>query len=131
MLRILPALVAVIVVVAVGLVHGFWTDRWGVGVAVANAPASLERVRGSVGDWQAEPLDGDQSNVPGVAGQLYLRYVNRKTGDSVSIALVCGRPGPVCIHTPDVCYERSGHKIGKISTQDVKYDKTTARLFTA
>jgi len=130
MLRILPAAVAVAVVVAAGLVHGFWTDRWGVGEAVAAAASSLDRVPRSVGDWQAEPLDSDQANVPGVAGQLYLRYVNRKTGDSVSIALVCGRPGPVCIHTPDVCYERSGHKI-KISIQDVKFDKATAQLFTA
>jgi hypothetical protein len=131
MLRILPAAVAAAVVVAAGLVHGFWTDRWGVAEAVAVAAASLERIPYSVGDWQAQPLDSDQGTVPGVAGQLYLRYVNRKTGDSVSIALVCGRPGPVCIHTPDVCYERSGHKIGKISIQDVKFDKTTAHLFTA
>ncbi len=131
MLRILPAVVAVAVVVAAGLVHGFWTDRWGIGEAVAEAAANLDRVPRSVGDWQAEPLDGDQGSVPGVAGQLDLRYVNRKTGDSVSIALVCGRPGPVCIHTPDVCYERSGHKVGKISIQEMKFDKATAHLFTA
>src|SRR3954454_15836020 len=101
MLRILSPVVTVAVVVAAGLVHGFWTDRWGVGEAVAEAAASLDRVPRSIGDWQAEPLDGDQSNVPGVAGQLYLSYVNRITGDSISVALVCGRPGPVCIHTPD------------------------------
>src|SRR5437016_12926808 len=101
MLRILPAVVAAAVVVAAGFVHGFWTDRWGVSDAVAMAAASLDRVPRSFGDWQAEPLDGDQGNVPGVVGQLDLHYVNRKTGDSVSIALSCGRPGPVCIHTPD------------------------------
>src|SRR5436309_12454814 len=122
MLRILPAAVAVAVVVAAGLVHGFWTDRWSVGEAVAAAASSLDRVPRSVGDWQAEPLDGDQGSVPGVAGQLYLRYVNRKTGDAISIALACGRPGPVCIHTPDICYPSSGHKVGKIFLQELKLD---------
>src|SRR5947209_7996825 len=117
MLRILPVVVAVAVVVAAGLVHGFWTDRWGVGEAVAEAAASLDRVPRSVGDWQAEPLDSDQGSVPGVAGQLYLRYVNRKTGDSVSIALVCGRPGPVCIHTPDVCYAAIGHTVREVTSE--------------
>ncbi|MBI1917182.1 MAG: hypothetical protein HYS12_20955, partial [Planctomycetes bacterium] len=49
MSRILPAAVAVAVVVAAGLVHGFWTDRWGVGEAVAEAAASLDRVPRSIG----------------------------------------------------------------------------------
>jgi len=130
MLRILPVAAAVALVVAAGLVHGFWTDRWGVAEAVATAAASIDRVPRSIGDWQGQPLDGDQTGAPGLAGQLYLRYVNRRSGDAVSIALVCGRPGPVCIHTPDVCYERSGHIVGKISLQEVKLDKSTARLFT-
>src|SRR5262249_2664100 len=130
MLRILPVAAAVAVVVAAGLVHGFWTDRWGVAGAVATAAASLDRVPRSLGDWQGQPLDSDQTGAPALAGQLYLRYVNRRSGEAVSIALVCGRPGPVCIHTPDVCYESSGHIIGKISLQEVKLDKATARLFT-
>src|SRR5262245_41016947 len=131
MLRVLPAVAAVALVVAAGLVHGFWTDRWGVDKAVAAAADSLDRVPRTLGDWQAEPLEGDQSGAPGLAGQLYLRYVNRLTRESVSVALVCGRPGPVCIHTPDVCYAASGHTVGKISQQEVKLDKATARLFTA
>jgi Protein of unknown function (DUF3485) len=130
MLRILPVAAAAAIVIAAGIVHGFWTDRWGVTEAVAAAASSLDRVPRSIGDWQAQPLDSDQTGAPELAGQLYLRYVNRKTLDSVSIALVCGRPGPVCIHTPDVCYERSGHTIGKITLQEVKLDKSTAHLFT-
>jgi len=130
MLRILPVATAAAIVIAAGIVHGFWTDRWGVTEAVAAAAASLDRVPRSIGDWQAESLDGDQTGAPELAGQLYLRYVNRKTRDSVSIALVCGRPGPVCIHTPDVCYAGSGHTLGKITLQEVKLDKSTAHLFT-
>jgi hypothetical protein len=130
MLRILPPVAAVVAVAAAGAVHGFWTDRWGVGQAVAAAAASLDRVPRSVGDWQAQPLDSNQPDNLSLAGQLYLRYANRTTGDAVSVALVCGRPGPVCIHTPDVCYQASGHKVGKVDTQEVKFRGGTARLFT-
>ena len=36
------------------------------------------------------------------------RYTNRLNGSAASILLVCGRPGPVSVHTPDVCYEGDG-----------------------
>src|SRR5207248_165984 len=96
MLRIFPAVTGVVVVIAAGLVHGFWTDRWRVDATVAAAAASLDQVPRTVGDWQAEPLKSEQVSDSGLAGQLDLSYVNRKTGDSISLSLVCGRPGPVC-----------------------------------
>src|SRR3954470_17091195 len=121
MLRILPAVTAAVVVAAGGLVHGFWTDRWGGDGGWGPAAPRLDHVPRAVGDWQAQPLDSSPSDAPDLAGQLYLRYVNRKTGDAVSIALVCGRPGPVCIHTPDVCYAASGHAVGKVSSFELKF----------
>jgi hypothetical protein len=51
---------------------------------------------------------------------VYRNYTNRKTGGVISIALVCGRPGPVSIHTPDVCYGASGFKVGKRIEYTVK-----------
>src|SRR5437764_8305353 len=115
MQRILPAVAALVAVVAVGVVHGFWTDRWGLSEAVAAGAARLDRVPRVVGDWHAELLETGQRDDPSLAGQLYLRYLNRKTGEAVSVALVCGRPGPVCIHTPDVCYAASGYTVGKVT----------------
>jgi hypothetical protein len=108
----LPAVAAVTLVLIASLVHGFWTDRWHTSKAVETAVANLERVPRIVGDWKAESMQGDLSDKD-VSGQLDLRYVNQKTGDSVSLTLVCGRPGPVSIHTPDVCYGASGFKVGR------------------
>src|SRR5262249_509089 len=34
-----------------------------------------------------------------------------RTGTIISVNLVCGRPGPVSIHTPDVCYGASGFTV--------------------
>lgn len=129
MKRMLPTVAAVAAVVAAGVVHGFWTDRWHTGAAVAAAVANLDKVPRSVGDWEAEPLTSDLQD-QSIAGQLYLRYVNRKSGDIVSVVLTCGRPGPVSIHTPDVCYGASGFTVGKTSSFELKRDKSAARFLT-
>jgi hypothetical protein len=112
MRRYLPAIVGLGLVVAVGVVQGFWTDRWGVSEKVKKAAESLAKVPVEFGDWTSEslkPEDDDQ----GLAGRIYRRYTNRKTGEIISVALVCGRPGRAAIHTPDVCYGASGFKVGK------------------
>src|SRR5437868_1482731 len=113
MRRAIPAVVGLLIVVGVGLVQGYWTDRWHVGEKVERAVQSLDRVPKEVGDWTSEELNPSGNDRLGLAGQLYRRYINRKTGDTIEIALVCGRPGPVSIHTPDVCYGASGFKVSK------------------
>jgi hypothetical protein len=35
-------------------------------------------------------------------------YVNQKTGQAVSVLLMCGPFGPMSVHTPDVCYRAAG-----------------------
>ena len=35
------------------------------------------------------------------------------TGKVVTLFLACGRAGPVCTHTPDVCYAGSGYEVEK------------------
>jgi hypothetical protein len=116
MTRVLPALSAVLAVLACGVVHGMWTDRWAKEQIVAEAAARLERLPLTLGDWQGQTLEIDQRLVAEVAGFLYRRYVNQRTGAAVTLALACGRPGPVSIHTPDVCYVASGYEAGTSGT---------------
>src|SRR5262249_60595477 len=100
MLRILPVATAAAIVIAAGIVHGFWTDRWGVGEAVAAAATSLDRVPRTVGDWQAQPPDNHQANVPGGARPLYLPYVHPETWDSVPVPPLCRGPRAPVLPTP-------------------------------
>ena len=59
-------------------------------------------------------IDAKPSSTAGrIAGMIQRRYVNRTNGDTVVIAIVCGKPGPVSIHTPDVCYGASGYNVGQ------------------
>jgi hypothetical protein len=71
----------------------------------------LGQVPLEVGDWQAEPLAFNERETEAISGRLYRRYVNRLSGSVVTVALVSGLPGPVSIHTPDVCYKANGFKV--------------------
>jgi hypothetical protein len=112
MLRLLPALTASLAIVAAGVVHGFWTDRWAPAVDVEQAARRLAAIPSDLGDWQGEDIVPTNRGPAGIAGSLQRRYVQRSTGTTVVIALVCGRPGPVGIHTPESCYTAGGYAMG-------------------
>ncbi len=111
MRRIFPSLTALMAVIACGVVHGVWTDRWRLSAEPAQSAARLQQVALSLGDWEGTAVPGPQGK--DLAGSLYHRYTNRKTGRTVTLFMVCDRPGPVSIHTPDVCYEAVGYEVSK------------------
>src|SRR5947209_8583173 len=110
MLRWSLIVTATLAVVASGLVHGFWTDRWRPSVATAEAVARLEGVPLDLGGWRGHRDDKPAPTGAGVAGSLQRTYVNGK-GQVVKMALLCGRPGPLSVHTPVACYGGSGYTV--------------------
>lgn len=126
-----PLITSVIIIIGAGLVHGFWTDRWGISEKVATAASRVQQIPNRVGDWVGKPLEQKVTHQAGIAGQLFRRYVNARTGDEVSIAIVCGRCGPVCIHTPDVCYGASGYHVGGRTDVAVDWPGGAAKFYTA
>jgi hypothetical protein len=110
-LRYIYPATALIAVLASGVVHGLLTDRWKPALEPAEQAARLPLVPLVLGDWVGQDIETDSRQVGPVAGYLHRRYLNRQTGAGVTIYLVCGRPGPVCIHTPDICYTATGHEI--------------------
>jgi hypothetical protein len=109
-------------VVVGGIVHGFWTDRWIRSRAPAEGAERLKTVPLSVGDWEGKTLSSS-SSPEAIAGQLYRRYVHRLNGTVITVALFTGLPGPVSIHTPDVCYKASGFQVAS----PLKYKYAGAR----
>ena len=109
MRRILPLSLALATIVASGIVHGQWTDRWGTPAALSAVSERLEKVAPVLGEWEGEALPQNAEAPREVAGHLFRRYVHRKTGETITVALVGGRPGPVSIHSPDVCYGAGGY----------------------
>jgi Protein of unknown function (DUF3485) len=113
MTRLLPIATAVVVLIAGGVVHGLWTDRWAVQPDAAAAAARMDALPLTIGDWEGEALPVSTRELQGLAGYVARRYVNRGTGDAVTLALMCGRPRVVSIHTPDVCYAGSGYEVAE------------------
>ncbi|WP_237722551.1 exosortase-associated EpsI family protein [Singulisphaera acidiphila] len=105
--------IALALVISAGVVHGRWTHRWTVSHAIEDAAARLDRVPLTLGDWQGEPMELDRKQLAlgEIAGYIARRYVNRLNQDTVTVLLVCGSPGPISVHTPDVCYVGAGFEL--------------------
>jgi hypothetical protein len=120
----LPITFATTAIVLTGFLHGLWSDRWHFSDKPDAAAARLEKVPMVIGDWEGHPVEVDPRQLGHLAGHWCRRYVNRQNQSSVTVALVCGRPGPVAIHTPDVCYGSSGYEVAR----PTKYTFTSASL---
>lgn len=119
MKRHLPLLIGIAIIISAGFVHGRWTNRWRNSDELEQAIARLDRIPLAIGDWQGQPLELDREQLEQgeIDGYLARRYVDRKTGQAISILLVCGLPGPIAEHTPDVCYGGSGYDLTAESAQ--------------
>ena len=109
-MRPAPLLLSLALVVALGVGHGLSTDRWGTSDELGRALGGLGRVPAAFGDWAGEdvPYAAEDMNRVGIRGAVFRRYQDARTGDVVSVLLVCGRGGPISVHTPDVCYAGAG-----------------------
>lgn len=111
--RVLPVTLAMVMVLGAGIVHGRWTQRWTVSHAIEDAAVRLRRLPMILGDWQGEivVLDRQQLIVGGIAGYIARRYENHLTKETITILVVCGPPGPISVHTPDICYSGAGFEM--------------------
>ena len=107
-----PILLSVVLVGALGVTHGVLTDRWAQSGRLEAALAALDRVPTTFGDWVGEdiPIEAEVMTRGGIQGCVHRRYKNSRTGETVSLLLVCGRGGPISVHTPDVCYAGAGYR---------------------
>ena len=111
MLRTLPLLaVTGALTVLSGYVHGLYTGRWGDPAELEAAVARLGHVPMKIGDWhgEAETVDPRAARQAGFRDYVMRRYQNRRTGAVATVLLACGPPGPLSVHTPDICYRGAG-----------------------
>jgi hypothetical protein len=113
MLRALPLCAGAIVLALTGILPGIRTDRWGVSPDLRKAGERLEAVPEPAGDWEGQPFEisDRELKIGGVTGYLARRYVNRITSEEAMVIVVCGRPGAIAVHTPDICYQGLGYQM--------------------
>jgi hypothetical protein len=121
--RTLPILAATAAVLLLGGGGEIWTDRWtsGRGQDLEAAAARLGRVALAIGDWTGQELELDarENARTGISAGLLRRYVSRRTGAPVTVLIVCGRPGPISVHTPEVCYAGAGYEVIEPRTRSI------------
>ncbi len=110
--KVLPAVVFGLAVAAAGVAHGLHTGRWQPSSGLDEAVRKLDGIPPTFGAWKGRDMaiDAESQSRAGIKGYVYRQYRNEHTGEEVTVLLVCGRPGPISVHTPDVCYEGAGYQ---------------------
>ena len=122
MLRMLPIPIVFGAIVSSALIPGIWADRWTASAAFEQNDGRLSNVPLTVGDWSGQDVEVSvrERDAANAKGLLHRRYVNGRTGGAISLMIVFGRPGPVSVHTPDICYPGSGFdEVGAVSRFDL------------
>ena len=131
MSRYLPAVAAVILLAAVAVVQGVWTERWAEFPELEIYAKQLEKVPLQIGEWIGEDAEESETNkrmleIAGAVGSLSRVYRNDRN-DMVQVFIVCGRLDDVFAHTPDRCYPAAGFETnGDIVKKSVEIGKDVA-----
>jgi len=129
MRRMAPVFTAIVAALACGVVHGLWTDRWGLSAEPAASAARLAQVSLNLPEWEKQDTAGDRKLARDMAGHLYYRFVHRRSGKVVTVFLVCDRPGPISIHTPPDCYGAGGYEVQTQKRWTAKLDDGSQATF--
>src|SRR5438094_3524171 len=112
MSRFMPFFVRLGVLMAAELLHGHWSGRWRFSgepeASCAKLPKSDEPM--VVGNWKGEPGPplADQDLALGEIGGYFSHVFTHPSGYVVTVLIVCGRPGPIAVHSPEVCLGGEG-----------------------
>ncbi len=127
MFRFLLIGLGILLVVASGVCQGLFTGRWGQSQELAEAARRLQSVPMTVGDWKGEQestISDRALQIGEIVSYLSRRYV-RSDGSAVNVLIVCGRPGPISVHTPDVCFRGAGFRPVSITHRVIAGDDSS------
>lgn len=121
MKRFIPAFAVVLVAgltILSGLIHGRVSNRWGPRDDLLAIGKKLEEfTRDSAserfGSWRlrtSERMGDTEVNILQCVGHCVLTYENQETGETVTVTLLAGPPGPLLVHPPEVCYGGAGYQ---------------------
>lgn len=125
MLRVFPILAAIAIIVGSGVAQGLFSDRWALSPEPRASAQRLDLVARTVGDWESkdqQELTKQERAIGKIEGYLARVYVHRHSGMSVNVVLLCGRPGPISVHPPDVCLVGGGHKLLSKNRAELEFE---------
>lgn len=106
--------VAAVLTIVSGAVHGRLSNRWGTPADIPAVADLLTRVPAEFGPWQKESdtrLDARVEEMLECAGYVNRTYRHSTTQERVHVAILLGPPGPIAVHTPEICYSSQDYTI--------------------
>lgn len=103
---VLAALAGALVLSTGGVIYGRLTQRWGAPPRMKEAGIQLLTFPKQFGDWEVQaevPVEDNVKEMLACDTFVNRRYVNRKSGDAVTLSVFVGPAGPTAVHTPEVC----------------------------
>lgn len=105
-----------------GVLHGQWSNRWGVKPDLIALGEKLKTIPMTIGEWSCKEESALDKNVEKLLEvddtKAYISrvYIHQSTGEAVNVFVIFGPKGPVAVHTPEVCY--NARDVRQISTRD-------------
>jgi Protein of unknown function (DUF3485) len=113
MIRQLLLSLGILVLLAGGLLHGMWTERWQRSPILESAVARMRDLPDDIGPWKGRPAeqDPDALAMAGAMGHWSRNFVHANTGEEVLVIVLCGRPGQMSAHRPEHCFTSAGFEM--------------------
>lgn len=108
-MRIAPVCACALAVTLSGVAHGLYTNRWQTAPDPREVQPRLDKLPAALGPWAARDVavEAEALERGGIRAHLSREYRDAR-GRSVRVLLVAGRPGPISVHTPDICFQGAG-----------------------
>ncbi len=130
-MRITLWISAWLLAISFGFGEGLWTGRWAHSDVLDVAAKQLGKLPKTIGEWEStdRELSREEVVMAELSGHVMRTYTRKETNQVVSVLLVCGKPGPISVHTPDICFKGIGFQM---TTEPVvlPYEELTARFWT-
>ncbi|TWT88707.1 hypothetical protein Mal64_21950 [Pseudobythopirellula maris] len=113
MLRLIPFVLAAVVIVSMTVIEGGISDRWSTSNHMLDAYVEhLGDAPNELGNWVGtdEVVDDRTQIIAGAKGYVSRDYVNEKEKAFVNLWLIAGHARDTSVHTPDVCYPSQGYQ---------------------
>jgi hypothetical protein len=103
----LAGVIAVALILGGGALYGSYSQRWGPPADLVAMGQTVEQMPAQIGEWSLigeSPMEKSALAMLECAGYVNRRYQHRDTGQIVNLAIIVGPPGPIAVHTPEICF---------------------------
>lgn len=113
MFRTPHVVIGIFVIVLGGGLRGLVAPGVRSTVALNELADRLKALPLTLGDWNGEELETSDAVVRAAdcAGMIQRSYTNTRDGRQIMLLFLVGKPGPLSVHLPEVCYRGAGYRI--------------------